>query len=104
MRVELHVKGMDAEDALREYVERRIHFALSRFGSELERVAIRLTKTDGSQGASQKQCQIVIRLLPSGSVSVVATHADLFGAIDRAVERAGQSVQRRFFCMRCFAR
>ena len=104
MRVELLVKGMDAEDALREYVERRIHFALSRFGSELGRVAVRLTKTDGSQGASQKQCQIVIGLLPSGSVSVVATHADLFGAIDRAVERAGRSVQRRFLGMRCFAR
>ena len=104
MRVELHVKGMDAEDALREYVERRIHFALSRFGSRLGRVVIRLTRTDGPQAASQKQCQIVIRLLPSGSVSAVATHADLFVAIDRAVERAGQSVQRRLLSTRCFAR
>ncbi len=104
MRVELSVKGMDGEDALREYVERRIHFALSGFRAELGRVAIRLTKTDGSQGASQRQCQIVIRLLPSGSVSVVATHADLFGAIDRAVERAGQSVHRRLMSARCFVR
>ena len=104
MRLELRVKGMNAENALRDYVERRIHFALSGFRAELGRVAIQLKNGAGSQGSSQKQCQIVIRLLPSGSVSVVATHADLFGAIDRAVERAGQSVQRRLMSTRCFAK
>jgi hypothetical protein len=49
MRVELSVKGMNGEEALKEYVERRMHFVLSRFGSELRRVVIRLSKTEGPQ-------------------------------------------------------
>jgi putative sigma-54 modulation protein len=104
MRVELSVKGMTWEEALKEYVERRMHFVLSRFGSELLRVTIRLTKTALPQEPGQKRCQVAIQLLSAGSVSVVATHADLFVAIDRAAGRAGQSVQRQLLRTRCFVR
>ena len=104
MRMELSVKGMNGEEALKEYVERRMHFVLSRFGSELRRVVIRLSKTEGPQQPEQKRCQLAIKLLSAGSVSVVATHADLFVAIDRAAERASRSVERRLLGKRCLAR
>lgn len=104
MRVELSVKGVKGEETLKEYVERRMHFVLSRFGSELLRVAIRLTKTALPQEAGQKRCQVAIKLLSGGSVSVEATHADLFAAIDRAAERASRSVERRLLEKRCLAR
>ncbi len=103
MRVEFSVRGMKGEEALKEYVKWRMHFVLSRVGSELRRVVIRLTKTERPQEPEQKRCQVVIQLRSAGSVSIVATHVDLFAAIDRAAERVSQSVERRLLGKRCLA-
>jgi putative sigma-54 modulation protein len=103
MLVELSVKGVDVESIFKDYVQGRMHFALSRFGSDLKRVVVQLANTGGPEGTPQNRCQVSMRLLRGESLSVVATHGDLFVAIDRAVERASQSVRRRLLNSRCLA-
>ncbi len=94
MEVEVRLHGTDMADAVRKYAARRIHFTLGRFASRIRRVVIRISDVNGARGGVDQCCRISAELLPSGTVVSEQTDADLFSAIDRAAERAGQAFRR----------
>lgn len=81
---------------LREYISRRLHFALGRFGPALERVSVRVSDVNGPRGGMDKQCRIRAELRASGAAPLAAEvcEADLYAAVDRATDRIGRSVAR----------
>lgn len=76
------------------HVERRLRFALSRFGQKIRLVAVQLTDLNGPRGGLDKQCRVRVALSPSGRVMAEAIDADLPTAIDRAADRLERSVTR----------
>jgi len=48
--------GIDVDSALDAYVKRRIHFALGRFSSRVERVSVVLSHENGPDGGMGKTC------------------------------------------------
>ncbi len=94
--MQLQVRGRNIEltEALRAHVERRLQFALSRFGQRIGRVLVRLADVNGPRGGDDKSCHVDVNLFPSGKVLVEDLDADLYAAIDRAAERVGRSVVR----------
>ena len=84
--------GIDVESALDAYVKRRIHFALGRFSSRVERVSVVLSHENGPNGGMGKTCCFRVRLLGLPTVVVKQADFDLRAAIDRAADRIGRTV------------
>lgn len=97
MWVQVVGRGVVVDAVLRQRVERRLGFALGRFGNRVGRVAVHLSDVNGTRGGVDKQCRIVAQVPGgrSGPVVVEDTAAGLDTLIDRAADRIGQSVRRR---------
>jgi len=95
MQIHIQSSGFDLSDALREYVRRRLHFALSHAADRVRRVTVRLSDINGPRGGPDKRCHIVASLDGLPGVVIEDTEGDLYVAIDRAVDRAGRAVARR---------
>ena len=86
MHVMTHVTDADVTHALKSYVERRLHFALARFGGRVGQITVRIA----GDGPTENRCRISTELLPFGRVAVEESDPDLFAAIDRATGRIGR--------------
>ena len=86
MRIAMHTNEVDLAEAIEAYVERRLRFALGRFGDRVGHVAVRI----GADGKANRFCHIQSELVPWGRVAVQESDPDLFSAIDRATGRIGR--------------
>jgi putative sigma-54 modulation protein len=86
MQVAMHVNDADLCEAFKSYVERRLRFALGRFGGRVGQVTVRV----GADGRAASRCRISTEVLPFGRVAVEESDPDLFAAIDRATGRIGR--------------
>ena len=94
MRIHVRSRGFELTDALRTHAERRLLFALGRFGRRVQSVMLRIDDVNGPRGGADQRCQIVARLAPWGDVRVEEPDGDLYGAIDRAADRLDRAVAR----------
>jgi len=94
MRITVRAVGIELDDGLRSYVERRLMFALGRFGRRVASARVRLEGLDGPPPRRGKRCSLAARLRGAGHVQVEDTDADLYRAIDRAAGRLDRAVSR----------
>lgn len=84
MHTELKLHGVSPEQFFRSYVERRLRFAVSRFGDRIGTVTTRIsTPTQGP--ANDVLCQISADFRPFGTITAEASDPDVFSAIDRCI-------------------
>ncbi len=100
MRVELRARSITITDGLRAHAERRLRFALGRFGPAIRRVCLRLDDVNGPRGGIDKSCRLVVGLAQGGEVIVEDADGDLRALLDRSVDRAGRAVERRLARLR----
>jgi putative sigma-54 modulation protein len=95
--MELEIRRQDAhlDSAMREFVERRISFALGPFERRVSRVTVNLDDINGPRGGIDKQCRILVSLRRGSPVKVEDLDVDLASAVGRAADRAGNAVARR---------
>jgi ribosomal subunit interface protein len=86
MQVEVRTVNTDTADVLRGYIERRLRFALGRYGERVGRVSVTISRN----GNGEASCRISSHIIPFGRVGVRESDADLFLAIDRAAGRVGR--------------
>ena len=92
MRVEISGKKIKLDEGLKSHVDRRLHFALKKFSTDVERIAV--TIDDGGSGVD-KRCLIIVKLLHSlGRVTIEDSGHDIFAVVARAADRAGNAVGR----------
>lgn len=103
MQIDIQARGFVLTDALRDYAERRLRFALPPADERIRRVTLRFFDTNGPRGGIDKRCRIQVTLNGLGGVVIEDTEADLYVAIDRAVDRAGRAVVRRLARQRVYA-
>ncbi len=90
MHIQINVNDADTSDAIRNYVERRLRFALSRFGQRVGHITVRI-RPDGPFG---KNCRVRAEVVPFGEVVVEQSGSDLFSAVDRAAGKIGRQFGR----------
>ena len=90
MHIQTNVNDSDASDAVRSYVERRLRFALGRFGERVGHITVRI-RPDGPFG---NHCRIRAEIVPFGQVFVEQSDPDLFTAVDRASGKMGRQFGR----------
>lgn len=87
-------RGTDVSEDLREFITRRIHFALGRFDPQVERVTARVADLNGPRGGTDKCCRMEVKLRALDRVASVARADNLEEAAALAAERLGRSVTR----------
>ena len=92
MHVIIHAVNFPMTRALRQSVEKRLHFALRRYGDQLQKIVIRLWK---DQGNIDQRCQVQARI--AGQEDIIIDHSDrnLQAAIYRSVQRASGTILKR---------
>ncbi len=92
MVVEIRSRKFVITESVRRHVERRLHFALSRF-ADVERAAVCLGDLNGPKGGADKFCRICTEL--NSRVAVVEEiQPDMYVAITRAAHRLAMKVAR----------
>ena len=94
--MQLEIRGVQykMEDSLREYIERRLGFALGRFADRIGRVTAYLSDINGPRGGIDKRCRISVNLIPRGAVMIEDCDHDPFTLAARGAKRVGRSVRR----------
>ena len=94
MLVSICGRDLAAHSYLLEFAERRLQFALGRFGPRVQRVMVYLEDTNGPRGGIDKRCRMVARLTPFRDVVVEGADCELETLIGRTADRLGHSVRR----------
>ena len=95
MQFDIRAHGFDLTEGLREHTERRLRFALDWARYDVSKVSVRLSDINGPRGGNDKRCQVRISLPRVRDVVIEDTDADLYVAIDRAIDRTERTVARR---------
>jgi ribosome-associated translation inhibitor RaiA len=86
MYTELKMIRITPELLLKSYVDRRLHFALSRFGSRIGRVTVTISLVSSGRPGDLR-CRIIADMRPFGAITAEGTDLDAHSAIDRAIGR-----------------
>ncbi|EXI66760.1 MAG: ribosomal subunit interface protein [Candidatus Accumulibacter adjunctus] len=95
MQITIHARNIDVDGAVREHVQRRLHFALGWAQQHLGRVSVVLSDLNGPRGGADKCCRLRCALPGTPEMVIEDTQADLATAIDRVADRAGRTLARR---------
>ena len=95
MQIDIQCRRLNLTRGLRGFGERRIRSVLSRFDERIKKVTLWLSDVNGPRGGSDKNCQVQIDILGKSPVIVEETRENLYVAINRALERSGQTVMRK---------
>lgn len=94
MRIEARIHGIEASDALREHVVRRVHFQLSRFNGAVSAVVVRIGDINGPRGGIDKRCRVTVRGPGFAPVTTEDLSKEAHSAVDVALERVARAVGR----------
>lgn len=94
--IEFLVRGARTEntEALREYVHRRLSFAVRRFGHRVRHATVRLVDENGPRRGVDSRCAITADLVDRRQLFVEATAAWPFAAITLAAGRLSEALRR----------
>ena len=91
----LHIKklgtNLTPEDTAT--IERRVHFALARFGHRIRRTDVLLVDSNGPRGGQDQHCTVHVVLAGLPPVVVEVVDVDLLAAVSRAVERVARRIR-----------
>ena len=77
------------------HIERRLRFALARFGTRVVRVIVILQDCNGPRGGIDKACRVMANVEGCGAIVATAVDSEWTAAVDQAVARVGHAVSRR---------
>lgn len=95
MQLDIRIHKVDLPKEVNRYMGRRLRFCLGRFESRARQLTVRIFDINVPRGGADKRCRMTVRLIPSDAIVVQEVNSDLFAAIDRAAERAGQALARK---------
>lgn len=90
----LRARTEDNAATLREYIARRLSFALRRFERQIRRVTVRLIDLNGPRRGVDSRCSMTVELVQGGSIVVEATTARPYTSITHAASRLKEALRR----------
>ena len=93
MHLEVRARNGQISPTFEEWVERRLSFALARFGGRIRRITAFLEDINGPRGGADQYCRIDVSMVPSGTIMAEATEEEAALAVSRAAERVARRVR-----------
>lgn len=95
MKIKIRTKGIEPDETLLAYVNRRAGFAFSRFADDITEADVLLQDVNGPRGGIDKQCKLVLHVRRHHEPIVVdTTHQDVLASVDICFDRASRTVSR----------
>lgn len=95
MKITTTARDIELSGSLREYVENRVAFALSRFQDRIRGVVIVLSDVNGPKNGIDKRCLLKIRPQGLSEFTIDEIESDFQSASNRAADRAKRTLARR---------
>jgi putative sigma-54 modulation protein len=95
MRIDLCCDGVETNPGLRDYVARRMRFAIGRFRDHIQWARVKVADVNGPRGGADKRCVVQLRLRNLPDVVFAITELDVRTAVDQAAERVSRVLSRR---------
>jgi len=92
MNIDVQSLGFPITLALADHARRRLRFALTRHHDRIRRVVVRLGDENGPRGGADKFCRIRVYLIDAPVAVIADIGSDLYGVIDRTVDRVSRVV------------
>ena len=93
----LEIRGESLSSVMVDLIERRLRFALTRFGLRVRKVRVDIG-VGALRGADGDMCcQIAVHLRPTERIFIEDTAPDIQTAIDRGADRVQRAVTRAIF-------
>lgn len=93
MKIEILTKNIKNQEMVREYIQRKVHFAMDRIGERIKSVFVRIEDQTKASPAFDGVCRIEVDLLPRGHVHVSATGESVFDCVLQAIRKMEHAVK-----------
>lgn len=93
MHLRIRVRNTEISPAFEEWIERRVWFALAKFGGRICRITALLEDMNGPRGGVDQRCRVEVILVRSGKIQAEATDADAVVAVSRATNRIARRLR-----------
>lgn len=93
MKIEIVIKNVKNDAAVREFIERKIRFALDRIDARIKGITVRLEDESSNSGAFDGHCQIDASLLPTGRIHVSAKGGTAFDSALQATRKIEHAIK-----------
>ncbi len=94
MKISIKAHRLKIDKQKNAAMERRLRFALGRFGASVKEVRVRLTDLNGPKGGVDKECLIIVRLQKGGEVIVQGSGKDCTATLNYCADRISRAVER----------
>jgi len=94
MEIQITDRNVSLTEVQVEYVERRLQFALGRFGSRIRVARVTLTDLDGPNDGTDVLCRLKVTLKKNGDIIVGDTDVSVEAAVANVADRCARSVAR----------
>ncbi len=93
MRIVIDSADVELDDATREYIERRLRFALTRYSQHIKTITLYVKSSHQQADRCDTLCKVCIKLIPADGVETEAGDAGIRRAVARAVDMASRAVK-----------
>lgn len=93
MNLRIQARNAEISRTFEKWIERRIWFALAKFGDRIRRISALLEDMNGPRGGVDQRCKIEVVLAPSARIAAEATDANAVAAVSRAADRITRRVR-----------
>ncbi len=94
MRPLILTHKLSIDSTMHSYILHRLRLALDRTISRIGAITVRLSDDNGPKGGADKMVQVKLIVPGQESIIVHERGSDLRAAVDRAIHRAAQTIQR----------
>ena len=93
MKIEIVTRNINNEPMVREYIQRKVHFAVDRINTRISHITVRLEDETRNSPAFDGLCQIDVVLEPRGHIHVSAHGESAFDCILQATRKMETAIK-----------
>ena len=93
MRTEIVTKNVDNEAVVREFIQRKLGFALDRINARIDSVVVRLADESRNSDTFDGLCQIDAMLNPVGKIHVSAKGVSAYDSVLQAIKKIENAIK-----------
>ncbi|MBC8317284.1 MAG: HPF/RaiA family ribosome-associated protein [Desulfobulbaceae bacterium] len=94
MKIDITMQQTCSDNTISCQVARQVRFALSRFGTALQIIKVRITDINGPKGGIDTRCVVSVKLASAGEVVVQGDGENIFSALSYCLSRADRTISR----------
>ena len=95
MRIDLHCDGVEAPPALRDYVARRMRFAIGRFRDHIQWARVKVADVNGPKGGADKRGVVPLGRRTFPAVVFAIPQLEVRAAADEPADRVARVLAQR---------